>query len=293
MGLPLDQVKTFLAVVRTGSFAGAADQLAVTPSAVSQQIQRLEVECGTKLFDRIGRGVRLSPAGEMLQPYAERIESLAGDAQRALEYARDLKTGSLRVISSSTAAAYLLPGLWAAFKQRHPGIFLHISVDNSARVIERLVRFQDDIGVLGAEHEHPDLIFHPLAEDPLVAVVPAAHSWSQRSSIELADLADEPLILREPGSASRQLLESALTAAGIKYQPSMEIASHEVAKRLVELGCGVAVMSAAIAAREVEQGRLRQIRIRDTSLRLKLYLAHHRERAGTPVIDAMLELARS
>ena len=97
MTLPLEQVRVFLAVARNGSFAGAAERLAVTPSAVSQQIRRLEDTCGTKLFDRVGRGVRLSSAGQVLQPYAERIDLLAGDAQRALEYARDLKMGSLRV----------------------------------------------------------------------------------------------------------------------------------------------------------------------------------------------------
>jgi DNA-binding transcriptional LysR family regulator len=293
MILPLDQLRFFHAVARYGSFAKAADKLAVTPSAVSQQIHRLEEICGVKLFDRVGRGIQLNSAGQILQTYAERIDALAQDAHRALDDARGLRTGWLRIVSSATAAAYYLPRLWAAFKQQHPGIYLQVAVDNSERVADRIIHFQDDIGVLSAQEKHPDLVLQLLAEDPLVVVVPPSHRWKGHSSVHLTDLAEEQLIVRELGSASRDFVERALTAAGVKFRPAMEIASHEVIKQTIEMGYGIAIMSAAVVRHEVEQGMLCQIELQGSSFRRELYLAHHRDRASSPLINAMLELART
>lgn len=293
MFLPLEQLRFFHAVAHTGSFAKAAESLAVTPSAVSQQIQRLERFCGVKLFDRVGRGIRLNSAGQTLRGYAEKINALSSDAQRALDEARGLKTGWLRIVSSGTAAAYYLPRLWTAFKQQHPGVYLQVTVDNSERVTERVVHFQDDIGILSGEEYHPDLVLQLLAEDKLVVVVPPSHPWAERPSVELAELEGEPLLVREIGSASRQLIERALAAAGLKFHPAMEVSSHDVIKRIVEMGYGVAIMSAAAVGREVELGTLRQLKIRDSPLSRRLYLVHHRDRNGSPLIKAMRELARS
>jgi DNA-binding transcriptional LysR family regulator len=293
MMLPLDQLRFFHAVARYGSFANAADKLAVTPSAVSQQIRRLEEICGVKLFDRVGRGVQLNSAGKILETYADRIDALASDAHRALDEARGLRAGWLRIVSSATAAAYYLPRLWVAFKQEHPGIYLQVAVDNSERVADRVIHFQDDIGVLSAQAKHPDLVLQLLAEDPLVVVVPSSHRWRGRSSVELADLAEEQLIVRELGSASRAFVERAMTVAGLKFRPAMEIASHEVIKQTIEMGYGIAIMSAAVVRREVEQGMLCQIKLVDSSFRRELYLAHHRDRASSPLISAMLALART
>jgi DNA-binding transcriptional LysR family regulator len=293
MMLPLDQLRFFHAVARYGSFANAADKLAVTPSAVSQQIRRLEELCGVKLFDRVGRGVRLNSAGKILETYAERIDTLASDAHRALDDARGLRSGWLRIVSSATAAGYYLPRLWAAFKQQHPGIYLQVAIDNSERVADRIVHFQDDIGILSAQEKHPDLVLQLLAEDPLVVVIPSSHRLKGQPSVELADLAEEQLIVRELGSASRAFVERALTAAGIKFRPAMEIASHEVIKQTIERGYGIAIMSAAVVRREVEQGTLCQVKLRGSSFCRALYLAHHRDRGSSPLINAMLELARS
>lgn len=288
----LGHLRTFEAVVRSGSFSAAARQLRVTPAAVSLQIRLLERACGVRLFDRVGRRTPVAPAGQVLRDYARRIFALERDAEHALEQARGLATGTLRIVSSQTAATYYLPPLWTAFQRRYPGVRVQLSLENSRAVTRRLLALEDDVGVLGIEDPPPELILEALIEDPLVAVVPPGHPWARRRRVGLEALAGQPLILREPGSASRRLLEQRLEAAGVRCRPVMEIASNELIKRAVELGMGLAILSAAVVAREVKYRTLHAVTIADRRFTRSLALAYHRERAAMPAIRALVGLAR-
>src|SRR6266852_1869808 len=214
MPINLGQLRVFEAVTRAGSFAGAAHRLGVTPPAVSLQIRQLERDHGVQLFDRIGRRVRLTPAGQTLEGYAQRIVALAADAERALEETQRFASGQLRVVASGTSAAYYLPPLLTELRRRYPGIRAHLDVENSQRVRERILSLEDDVGVLGVETAHPDLVFELLGKDPLVVIVPPGHPWARRRRLSLAELKTQDLILREPGSASRQLIERRLGRLG-------------------------------------------------------------------------------
>jgi len=292
VGINLGQLRVFEAVTRASSFTRAAHHLGVTPPAVSLQIRQLEQAHGVRLFDRVRRRVRLTPAGQRLEQYARRIIALAGDAERALEETRGFAGGQLRLVASATAAAYYLPPLLTRLRRRYPGIRIHLEVGNSQRVRERILGLEGDLGLLGAESPHPDLVFELLAEDPLVVIVPPGHPWARRRRIPLAELRDEDVILREPGSASRQLIERRLQKLGVEVRPAMEIGSNEVIKRAVEMGNGVSLMSAAIVRREVEAGHLRALGVRDERLVRNIYLVYHRERRDSPLIHAVLAVAR-
>src|SRR5262249_30833161 len=130
-----------------------------------------------------------------------------------------------------------------------------------------------------------------LAKDPLVVIVSPGHSWARRRIVSLADLRSERLILREPGSGSRQLIERRLVTLGLKIQPAMEIASNEVIKRVVEMGNGVSLMSAAVVRREVEGGHLRALGMRGERLTRPIHLVYHRERRHSPLIQAVVTVA--
>jgi DNA-binding transcriptional LysR family regulator len=293
MALNLGQLKVFEAVTRTGSFSAAAQRLGVTPPAVSLQIRQLERDSGVRLFDRVRRRVRLTPAGQTLERYAQRLFALADDAEQALQATRRFAAGRLRVVASGTSAAYYVPPLFTELRRRYAGIRMHLDVENSQRVRERVLSLEDDVGVLGVESPHADLLFAPLAEDSLVVIVPPDHAWARRRHVSLADLRHEPLILRESGSATRQLLERRLLPLGVSVHPAMEIASNEVIKRAVEMGNGVGFMSAAIVRREVEAGHLRALPVRGERLVRTIYLVYHRERAASPLIHAVLAVARA
>lgn len=293
MVLNLNQLRTFEAVTRAGSFARAAERLAVTPPAVSLQIAQLEEESGFRLFERHGRRVKLTPAGLLLEEYVHRVFTQVNDAERALEQMRSFERGNLRIVASPTAAAYYLPPLLASFKRRYPAIHVQIAVGNSESVRERLRALDDDLGVLGGQTDDPALVFERLVDDILVAVVPPPHAWARRRSVSLREVADSPLILREPGSASRQLIETRLRSLGFRCVPVMEIGSNEVIKRVVEMGSGVAILSRAIVRREIAARLLNAVAIRGASLVRTIYVAYHRDRQHSPLTQALRAVIES
>jgi len=289
--LGLNQLRVFEAVTRSGSFIKAAERLHVTPPAVSLQIHQLEEACGARLFERLGRRVRLTPVGEMLQDYAARIFALVSDAEGAVEQSRGFENARLRIVTAATAAAYYLPPLWSAITRRYPGLRVQLSVENSQRVRDRLVALEDDVGVIGGTSTHPDLVLVPLVNDPLVIVVGRGHPWAKLKTISIKSLQGQKLIFRERGSASRALIEARLAEHGIRYEPALEIGSNEVIKRAVEIGHGIGVLSRAVVAREVRAGYLRALRVRERGFSRTLSLAYHRMRERSPLIQAVVEVA--
>lgn len=286
--LGFSQLRAFEAVTRTGSFTKAAERLHVTIPAVSLQIRQLEREHGVRLFDRIGRRVRLTPAGEALRQYADRIFTLARDAERALQGTADFRGTRLRLAATPTTAGYYLASFWKRLRRRYPGLQLEVSVHNTRVVRERLLAFDDDLGMLGGPAEQGALIVRSFARDTMVAIVSPDHAWARRKSVTLQALGRELLILREPGSAGRDRLERALRTAGIEPRAVMELASTEAIKQAVEANGGVGILARAVVERDVRGGHLRALRVTGGDLRLELAFAYHRERADSPLLRAVL-----
>ncbi len=285
----LSQLRVFEAVTRAGSFTRAADRLHVTPPAVSLQIRQLERQYGVRLFERVGRRVRLTPAGEALRPYAQRIFALAEDAERVLQGTTDFRGTRLRIAATPTTAGYYLAPFWKALRRRYPRLELELSVHNSRTVKERLLALEDDLGMLGGAADHPDLIFQPFARNEMVAIVSPAHPWAGRSWIAVKALRDQPLILREPGSEGRALVERELRRAGIDLRTVVEVESTEAVKQAVEAGGGIGLLATAVVRRDVAGGYLRALRVRGGDFTLTLSLAYHRERQSSPLIRAVIE----
>jgi DNA-binding transcriptional LysR family regulator len=291
--LGLSQLRAFEAITRTGSFARAAERLHVTPPAVSLQVRQLEREYGVRLFERVGRHVRLTPAGEALRPYAQRLFALAEDAERVLQGTADFGGSRLRIAATPTMAGYYLAPFWKALRARYPKLELELSVHNSRAVKERLLALEDDLGMLAGEADHPDIVLEPFARNELVVIVSPAHPWARRSWIALEALRDQPLILREPGSEGRALVERELRRADIPLHTVVEVASTEAVKQAVEAGGGVGLLATAVVRRDVAGGYLRALRVRGGDFTLTLSLAYHRERQGSPLIRGVVEAVRA
>jgi DNA-binding transcriptional LysR family regulator len=288
--LGFSQLRAFEAVTRTGSFTKAAERLRVTIPAVSLQIRQLEREHGVRLFDRLGRRVRLTPAGEMLRQYADRIFTLTYDAERALQGTDDFRGTRLRVAATPTIAGYYLAQFWKRLRQRYPALQLEVSVHNTRTVRQRLLALEDDLGMLGGAAEDGALIVRPFARDTMVAIVSPEHPWARRRFVTLQALGREPLILREPGSAGRDRVERALRAAGIEPHAVMEMTSTEAIKQAVEANGGVGILARAVVERDVRGRHLRALRVRGGDLTLDLAFAYHRERADSPLLRAVLDV---
>lgn len=287
----LNQLRVFEAVARTGSFSRAAEGLSVTQPAVTLQIRQLERDCGVQLFERIRRRPRLTEAGRVLQDYARRIFALVDEAGRHLEGARGLTTGALRVVTGPTGATYATT-LITAFHRRYPGIHVALNVDVSERIVHRVVTLVDDVGLVGAEQQHRDLARVPFCGDPLVVIVAPKHAWARRRTVSVRELADVPLITREAVSTTRRFLEAQLGAATRRLRVRMELGSNDAIKRAVELGAGIGVVSREVVRTELEAGTLRALAIRERGFVHQIDLIYHKDRAASPLIAAVLDVAR-
>ena len=287
----LTQLRVFEAVARTGSFSRAAEGLSVTQPAVTLQIRQLERDCGVQLFERIRRRPRLTDAGRVLQDYARRIFALIDEASRHLEGARGLTTGTLRVVTGPTGATYATT-LITAFHRKYPGIHVALSTETSERIVQRVVTLADDVGLVGAEQLHAAVARVPFCGDPLVVIVPPRHAWARRRTVSVRELADVPLITREAVSTTRRFIEARLGAATRRLRVRMELGSNDAIKRAVELGAGIGIVSREVVRTELAAGTLHALAIRERGFVHPIDLIYHRDRAGSPLIAAVLEVAR-
>jgi DNA-binding transcriptional LysR family regulator len=279
----------FVAVAATGGLRRAATRLGVTPPAVSLQMRNLERDYHVPLFERGTRRVRLTDAGEVFHRYATQILALLHDAEHALEGAQGVMATKLRVAATATTASYYLDRLWRPLAGKHPALGLELSVQNSRGVKERLLGRDADIGMLGGSVEEPDIVLQPFAEDPLVVIVAPAHPWAGRHRVDAGRLAEQRLILREPGSATRELVQRTLRTLNIEPLATMEVASTEAIKRAVEIGAGVGILAASVVRRDVRGGYLRMLRLGGCCPTLTLSFAHHRDCSNPRLLRMLLE----
>ncbi|WP_310549972.1 selenium metabolism-associated LysR family transcriptional regulator [Paenibacillus glufosinatiresistens] len=274
MGMNIHQLRIFYTVSERGSFSAAAQALHMTQPAVTMQIQGLEDYFGVKLFDRSGKKIMLTDAGEALLPFALRTLELMRETDRAMaEYTQQL-SGRLQLGASLTIGEYVLPGILVPFGQAYPEISVTLEVSNTTQIIEEIARNRLSFGLIEAEVSHPDMDIEPVMEDELLLVVPAGHELAGRENVTLEEALRYPFVLREQGSGTRRVMEEQLMAKG--YDPKeintvMELGSTGAVKSTVEAGLGIAMLSPSTLRHEIALGLLSTARIRDASFRRRFY----------------------
>jgi len=243
----------FQAVARHLSFSKAADELQLSQPAVSKHIQQLEAELGVRLFQRTGRRVELTEAGRLVLDYAKRLSFLSEEMRRALSELEGVQRGYLRLGASSTPGLYLVPDLLVRFRREFPGVETTLVISNSADVARRVGIGEIDLGFVGAVPQLPGLLVRNFADDEIVLIVPAGHALTRRLKFAPESLAQEVLIVREPGSATRQVAEVNLARLGVSPRQVMEMSGSEAVKRVVAAGLGIAFISRHAVALEVAQ----------------------------------------
>ncbi len=287
--LALVPLSTFHLVARLGSVSRAAHELGISQPAVTQQIRRLERSLGLALFDRIGRRIVVTDAGRTLDTFAQRIFHLLDAAHEAMDSLTGLRTGRLDVGASRTAGAYYIAGLLDRFKQRYPGVQVSLSVGNSESILAKVLDFSLHAGLIAGPCDDPRLVSLPLIRDRLFVALPPGHALGEKRVISIQDLRGYPLILREPGSATRRLIAEAFQARGLDAAPSMELESNEAIKSAVNDGIGVGILARAAIAQDLAAGRLIGRPLREP-LYLDFSLVYHRDRTASPVVAAFLAL---
>lgn len=236
----LTQLRSFYAVAQAGSFTRAAEQLHVSQPTITTQVRFLEESYDVELFHRSGRRVRLTEMGEQLMQVAQQIFSLESDAVQLLKDAGELRTGHLRV---AAVGPYHVTKMLVAFHQQYPGINVTVSAGNSKDVLDRLLDYRADVGVLAQTVADDRFLSVPFSRHPVVIFTSSSHRFARRRSIRISDLEGERLIMREPGSTTRSELERALEKARIKADVVMEIGSREMIREAVLQDVGIAAVS--------------------------------------------------
>jgi DNA-binding transcriptional LysR family regulator len=259
-----DRLKVFLSVVKEGGFSRAARRLRQTQSSVSQAIAALEAEAGERLFIRSRRTVQLTQAGKVLCAHAGRALDELERAKESLWALRQVTVGTLALGTSDTLATYLLPPVFAAFRERFPGVELRLDNRPSPAIAAKVAAHELDLGLVSLplpQSEPLEAGVQDLKQIGLVAqrdvvIAPAAHSLASRRRLTPALLAAEPLVLLDRTTATRAYLDAHFRAAGCQPRVVMEMSSVELLKKLVELGFGVSVVPEIAVHREVGDGSL-------------------------------------
>jgi DNA-binding transcriptional LysR family regulator len=290
----LNHLFLFRAVAEAGSFSRAAERIHVSQPAVSMQVGELEAQLGLTLFHRLPRGVRLTPAGQLLLGYAQRLSALAHEAERAMGEVKGLCRGRLAIGASTTIGVYLLPNLLGDYRRRYPDIDLQFDIANTEDIENRLVDGTLNAGLTeGLPPNRDDLESVVFLRDQLVPIAKPDHPRlkERAGSLTLRQLCAESMIVREAGSGTREVIERALTKRGQKLQKApMVLGSTEAIKRAVAAGLGVAIVSHLTIQTELASGQLAILPVRGFQLTRPLYRLCPRNRGQDPATLAFLAL---
>lgn len=291
----LPHLVTFVRAAERGSFTGAAADLGVTQAAVSQRIAALESELRVSLFDRRAGRIALTDAGERLYESARKILDLHVEARENVSGRPSSITGDLPVAASSVPAECYLPALLASFHEKFPDIHVRASVGDSSSVMRDVTKGLAALGLVGQKAEKPSLESEPIGTDDLALILAPGDPLAGRTSISLAVLARQPLIVREPGSGTRCALKKGLERAGSSLEAmtiSLEMGSNAAIRDAVRRGLGASFVSRSTVERELSTGELASVPVRGLVLTRDLYAVYHRRRPLSPPAAAFLHFVK-
>lgn len=279
------QLRVFESAARHLSVTRAAEELHLTPPAVSIQIRLLEAHARAALFERLGRKLRLTQAGEAALARSREILGLVRDAEEAIAGLGTLEQGLLD-IGVINAGDHFFPWLVAAFRDQHPRIRVRLAVANREELLDRLTRHDIDLAVMSHPPSRAEFASEAFAPHPHVIVAPPGHRLVGKRSVPLEAVAREPLISRERGSATHLVMEQAFAEAGIVPRIDMEIGSNETIKQAVAAGFGLGFLSAHAIGQELALGRLAVVRVKGFPVMRQWYVVHRRGRRMPAIAEA-------
>ena len=273
--MQLHQLEYFVAVARQRHFTRAAAALHVAQPSVSKQIRKLETELGTPLFHRMKGNVVLTPAGEVLLPWAERILGEVDGARVAVGELGGLQRGRLAIGATPSLCTIMLPPVLASFHATYPGIELALQQAGSRDLVRQVEDGALDLALVILPVEHQVIEATPLLDEPLVLATPPGHPLARKRSIAVSDLRDVPLVMFRDGYDLRSVTEAACRQAGFEPTFALEGGEMDSVLRLAEAGIGAAVVPAMVVS---PGGPLRAVRFSSPGLSRTIGMANRRDR---------------
>lgn len=269
------KLKLFCAVAETRSFSATSKIVHLSQPAVSLQIQALEEFFETKLFDRSGGEINLTPAGEILYQQAKHILEHYNDIEKEMRKISGAIRGGFTIGASTSLGNHVLPRVIIAFKKEHPKVKISMMVGNTRRIEELLKSGFVDFGLVAGECMGGKMRREKILSDELMLIVSRDHPWAKKKNVSILDILKEPFILREEGSGTRQQIEEYLSAHGIGIHDmhvALILGSTASIKEAVEAGIGVSIVSKWAVLREAAGGRLKLLTFREGPIQRDLSL---------------------
>ncbi|HTZ17813.1 MAG TPA: selenium metabolism-associated LysR family transcriptional regulator [Dissulfurispiraceae bacterium] len=256
------KLKVFCTVAETKSFSKTSEIIHLTQPAVSLQVQALEDIYDTKLFDRTSGSINLTTSGEVLYKYAKDILALYALAEKDISKITGLVKGSIKVGAGTTFGNHILPSVIVDFKNSHPKIEIDVFIGNTKRIMDLLHSGAVDVGIVGEVPSKSKVVVEPIMSDELFLIVPPQHPWAKKKIVSVAEIVKEPIVFREEGSGTRQVIEKFLADNGVNLSElhiAVIMGSTSSIKEAVERGMGISVVSKWAIRKEVHRGHLKAI----------------------------------
>jgi len=289
--MTLEQLRIFVAVAERQHVTEAARALNLAQSAASHAIAALEARHDTKLFNRVGRRIELTEAGQVFLTEARAVLAHVEVAELALSEFGNLERGTLSIQASQTIAGYWLPRHIVAFRRAYPQIQVRLAIGNTAQVAAAVERGMAELGFVEGVVDGDHFDCTPVARDQLVVVVGQGHPWVGRAQLAPQDLLESEWVLREAGSGTRSAFEDALAHLGLDpgaLHIQLELPSNEAVRAAVEAGLGATAISASVAAPSIEAELLQQVAFHLPER--EFYVLRHRERYRSRAAETLLAL---
>ncbi len=292
----LEYLKTYLEVVRLGSFSEVAKRLSISQPAVSFQIQKLERDLGVRLIDRGQKTIKLTDAGKRLVRFAEVVEKEQVRLMRDLDQLREEVTGNIIIAASTIPGEILLPPILGEFKALHPSVGARVDVSDSLTVISGVQSGAYDLGFCGTTPEGKELDYFKVAEDEIVLIVFPEHPFAKRKRISLMELDGEPLIFREETSGTQRSLKSLLAKAGVdieKLSTNLVLGTSQAVVSAVEAGVGIAFISDLAIKKSLALGLVKQVAVEGLELRRDFYCVYRKERVVSRLLGEFIAFTQA
>jgi DNA-binding transcriptional LysR family regulator len=294
--MDLDQLHTFLEIVRLKSFSKAAQTCYRTQPAISAQVRQLEQELNTSLFERLGTKISLTAAGKIFAEYAEQILDLRRRAQDSINELDRVPRGELVIAANEATCIYLLPSVFAEYMKNFPNVQLSVDRSYGSRVVEAVTDNLADFGIAQLPVQEKKLQVAPIHTDEVIMLLPAKHPLAERKSVTAKDLLGLPLLLPKTG-ITRTRLNGWLESVEDDLHISMELDSTEMMKRFVMAGLGCSFLAASTCREELADGRLCGVSLGPEPMFRKLGLIYRKDKAlskaALGLIQVILEHAGS
>ncbi|HTS10756.1 MAG TPA: LysR family transcriptional regulator [Candidatus Limnocylindrales bacterium] len=275
--MDFDHLITFLEIAKQGSFSRAGQKLFRSQPAVSAQIRQLEQEYGQKLFDRVGKSVQLTSAGEALLEYAERLLALRNESLRAVADQASTPRGTLAIGANEATCLYVLPDIFAEFSRRFPQVQISIYRNFSHKVIEKIEDGTVDVGIVTLPIKSPSLRVHSIFRDRIMLMTSINSPLARMKSVTTSQIAEQPLLFPKTGFM-RQVLDKQFRPYRSRLHITMELPSVGMIKRFVAAGLGVSLISESFVRDEVAAGLAKLIPVSDMDVWRELGLVYRRDR---------------